>query len=62
MSVAHRCLRDEGIFVLHTITNNRSYAHAMPWVHKYIFPDAVAPSIAQIGRAAEKRTRTMEAP
>jgi cyclopropane-fatty-acyl-phospholipid synthase len=53
MSVAHRCLRDQGTFVLHTITNNRSYAHAMPWVHKYIFPDAVAPSIAQIGRAVE---------
>jgi cyclopropane-fatty-acyl-phospholipid synthase len=54
MTVAHRCLRDEGIFVLHTITNNRSYTHAMPWVHKYIFPDAVAPSIAQIGRSVEQ--------
>jgi cyclopropane-fatty-acyl-phospholipid synthase len=53
IEVAHRCLRPEGIFVLHTITNNRSYSHAMPWVHKYIFPDAVAPSIAQIGRAIE---------
>ena len=53
MSVAHRCLRDQGTFVLHTITNNRSYAHAMPWVNKYIFPDAVAPSIAQIGKAVE---------
>lgn len=55
MAVAHRCLRPEGIFVLHTITNTRSYAHAMPWVHKYIFPDAVAPSIAQIGGAIEGR-------
>jgi cyclopropane-fatty-acyl-phospholipid synthase len=53
MEVAHRSLTSDGTFVLHTIGNNRSFAHADPWVHKYIFPDAVAPSLAQIGRSVE---------
>ncbi|MGH9203914.1 MAG: cyclopropane fatty acyl phospholipid synthase, partial [Vicinamibacterales bacterium] len=53
MEVARRSLTADGTFVLHTIGNNRSFAHADPWVHKYIFPDAVAPSLAQIGRAVE---------
>ena len=54
LRVAHDRLRPDGVFVLHTIGNNRSFSHAVPWVHKYIFPDAVAPSLAQIGRAAER--------
>jgi cyclopropane-fatty-acyl-phospholipid synthase len=54
MEVVHRCLADDGVFVLHTITNNRSFAHALPWVHRYIFPGAVAPSLTQIARATER--------
>jgi cyclopropane-fatty-acyl-phospholipid synthase len=54
MEVAHRSLNEDGLFLLHTITNNESFGHAIPWVHKYIFPDAVAPSTAQLGRAMEK--------
>jgi cyclopropane-fatty-acyl-phospholipid synthase len=51
--VAHRSLRDDGLFLLHTIGANES-GHALdPWLDRYIFPNAVLPAIAQIGRALE---------
>jgi len=46
-------LADDGVALVHTIANNRSLRHGTPWVEKYIFPNAVAPSMAQIGRALE---------
>jgi len=54
MEVAHRCLEDDGLFLLHTIGNNESTTHTNPWIQKYIFPNAMIPSIAQTGKAAEK--------
>ena len=54
MTTLHRCLADEGIFLLHTIGNNISTTHISPWIGKYIFPNGVLPSIAQIGKAAEE--------
>jgi cyclopropane-fatty-acyl-phospholipid synthase len=53
MSVAHRCLKEEGIFLLHTIGRNASRVNCDPWINRYIFPNGMLPSIAQIGRAAE---------
>jgi cyclopropane-fatty-acyl-phospholipid synthase len=53
MSVIERCLVDDGVAVIHTIANNRSLRHGTPFIEKYIFPNAVAPSLAQIGRAME---------
>jgi cyclopropane-fatty-acyl-phospholipid synthase len=53
MRVVHRCLDDDGVFLLHTIGGTRSILHADPWVEKYIFPGAHTPSIAQIGKAIE---------
>ena len=53
MQVINRCLIDDGIAVVHTIANNRSLRHGTPFIEKYIFPNAVAPSLAQIGRALE---------
>jgi cyclopropane-fatty-acyl-phospholipid synthase len=53
MSVIDRCLVDDGIALVHTIANNRSLRHGTPFIEKYIFPNAVAPSLAQIGRALE---------
>src|SRR4029078_5972722 len=35
------------------IANNRSRRHGTPFVEKYIFPNAVAPSLAQPRRAIE---------
>lgn len=53
MEVVHRSLVDDGVAVIHTIANNRSRRHGTPFVEKYIFPNAVAPSLAQLGRATE---------
>jgi cyclopropane-fatty-acyl-phospholipid synthase len=53
MQVAHRCLKDDGLFLLHTIGGNRSEVTIDPWINKYIFKDAMLPSIQQIGRSIE---------
>ena len=53
MKVAHRCLKEGGIFLLHTIGGNVSRVNCDPWVNRYIFPNGTLPSIAQISRAAE---------
>jgi cyclopropane-fatty-acyl-phospholipid synthase len=53
MQVIHRTLADDGVALVHTIANNRSLRHGTPFIEKYIFPNAVAPSLAQIGRAME---------
>ena len=53
MRVIDRRLRGDGIALIHTIANNRSLRHGTPFIEKYIFPNAVAPSLAQIGRAVE---------
>jgi cyclopropane-fatty-acyl-phospholipid synthase len=55
MDVARRCLTGVGFFLLHTIGGNVSAAGTDPWIGKYIFPDSMLPSIAQIGRAIEGR-------
>lgn len=51
--VAQRCLDDDGIFLLHTIGTNRSVHHTDPWIGKYIFPNSMLPSAAQIAQASE---------
>jgi len=53
MLTINRCLAPDGVAVVHTIANNRSLRHGTPFIEKYIFPNAVAPSLAQIGRAIE---------
>lgn len=53
MRVVHRCLREDGIFLLHTIGGNQSCTSCDPWVSRYIFPNGMLPSAAQLGRAAE---------
>jgi len=53
MQAVHRCLIEEGIFLLQTIGGNHSRFNCDPWVNRYIFPNGTLPSLAQIGRAAE---------
>jgi cyclopropane-fatty-acyl-phospholipid synthase len=53
MEVVHRRLADDGIFLLQTIGGNESRVECDPWVRKYIFPDGMLPSIAQVGKAIE---------
>ncbi len=54
MKMAHRCLPDHGLFLLHTIGNNASVYSTDPWIDKYIFPNGMLPSIAQLARSSEK--------
>jgi len=51
--VANRCLKDNGLFLLHTIGNIKSVNSIDPWTHKYIFPNGMLPSVTQIGKAVE---------
>lgn len=53
MEIAHRCLTDDGLFLLHTIGGNTTSLVPDPWISKYIFPNGILPSIAQIGSAIE---------
>ena len=57
--VARRCLADDGpdqgLFLLHTIASNVSVTHTDPWIDRYIFPNSMLPSAAQIARGCEGR-------
>jgi cyclopropane-fatty-acyl-phospholipid synthase len=48
-----RCLQPEGVAFVHTIAGNWSRDHLDPWFDRYIFPNAVIPSIARLGAALE---------
>jgi len=51
--VARACLPDDGLFLLHSIGNNVSQHYTDPWIARYIFPNSMLPSAAQIAKAAE---------
>jgi len=53
MRVVNRCLKPDGIFLLHTIASNLSRTTGDPWIDKYIFPDGMLPSIKQFGKVTE---------
>mgnify|MGYP001616218348 CR=1 FL=1 len=53
MRVVHNALKDDGLFLLHTIGSSRSAREGDPWLGKYIFPIGMIPSIKQIGKAIE---------
>jgi len=52
--VANKCLKDDGLFLLHTIGNLKSVKTNDLWTNKYIFPNGMLPSVAQLGKAIEK--------
>jgi cyclopropane-fatty-acyl-phospholipid synthase len=53
MDIVRKCLKDDGLFLLHTIGENRSKKCIDPWFDKYIFPNSLIPSAKQISAAAE---------
>ncbi|MDO8446621.1 MAG: cyclopropane fatty acyl phospholipid synthase [Deltaproteobacteria bacterium] len=53
MKIVNRCLKDNGLFLLHTIGGNESVVTTDPWIDKYIFPDSMLPSIKQISASVE---------
>jgi cyclopropane-fatty-acyl-phospholipid synthase len=52
--LARRCLKDDGLFLLHTIGSAVTTNTIDPWMGKYIFPNGTIPSGAQLSAAAEK--------
>lgn len=53
MELCSRCLKDEGISVLHTIGCNVSTPYFNPWSDKYIFPNGMLPSVKRIAESME---------
>ncbi|MCX8030316.1 MAG: cyclopropane fatty acyl phospholipid synthase [Thermodesulfovibrionales bacterium] len=53
MEIASKCLKDDGLFLLHTIGNNTTKIACDPWIDKYIFPNSLIPSLKQITSSIE---------
>jgi len=51
--IARACTVDDGLFLLHTIGNDETKRSTDPWIGKYIFPNSLLPSAAQIAAALE---------
>jgi len=52
--MARRSLRDDGLFLLHTIGKNRAGWAIDPWIEKYIFPNGVLPSSSEMAFYSER--------
>ena len=51
--IARKNLEENGLFLLHTIGGNKSVISSDKWLSKYIFPNSMLPSIAQISKSFE---------
>ena len=54
IQVVNNCLKNNGLFLLHTIGRKVSTTYTDAWIHKYIFPNSMLPSAKQISDAIEK--------
>jgi len=55
MEVVRRVLREDGLFLLHTIGGSETMTSFDPWMERNIFPNSMLPSAQQISAAAEGR-------
>lgn len=55
METINRNLTDTGICLLHFIGGNETNLIVDGWINKYIFPNGLIPSLAQIGKAMENQ-------
>ena len=53
MEKCNSLLKDDGLFLLHTIGTNRTHDLIDPWIKKYIFPNGKLPSVRQLTEAWE---------
>ena len=53
MKVVERCLKDEGLFLLQTIGAIATRHTPDPWIHRYIFPNGILPSMKDISSSME---------
>lgn len=51
----HRVLKDDGLFLLHTIGNAVTSPKTDAWIDKYIFPNGKLPSAKEIASVLERR-------
>ncbi len=54
MKLAARLLAPGGVVFIHTITGERERAQIDPWFEKYIFPNAVLPTLGQLTKAMDE--------
>lgn len=54
MKKVQSVMKEDGLFLLHTIGGNKSRFTTDPWTNKYIFPNSMLPSIKQIGESIEQ--------
>ncbi len=52
---ARRALKEDGLFLLHTIGNHATSAHTDPWIDRYIFPNGKLPSARDLAESLESR-------
>lgn len=52
---AFELLKDDGLFLLHTIGHHKTSIYTDPWIDRYIFPNGKVPSAAQIAHNLERR-------
>lgn len=50
-----RLLKDDGLFLLHTIGNHKTNKTLDPWIEKYIFPNGKLPSAREMVQGLEGR-------
>lgn len=55
MQIVDRCLRPDGLFLLHTIGTTLSNSSVDAWMDKYIFPGGMLPTERQLAAATEDR-------
>jgi cyclopropane-fatty-acyl-phospholipid synthase len=55
MARINKSLTDNGICLLHFIGGNETDITTDAWINKYIFPNGVIPTLAQIGKAMENQ-------
>ena len=53
MKVVHKNLKNNGLFLLHTIGSNRSIVKIDPWIDKYIFPGGIIPYAKHISKSTK---------
>jgi len=53
MKIIHNSLKEDGLFLLQTIGENKSTVATDPWTEKYIFPNSMLPSIKQLAASIE---------
>lgn len=53
MELVDRLLAPGGVAFVHTIAGTQSRDQIDPWFHKYIFPNAVFPTLSRLGAAME---------